>query len=242
MTAYETTGRTEIGLRRASGSFVKLRATPDELSITTPIGSIALTPREVVGFEPLPQLFRYGGFEIVHTRDDRRVRFWCRDADVVRERIAAAGFVPRGTPGGGPDPARFAERADEARRDAGRRWKIGALIAVVVVALIGAIWFGLWYGFRHSDVYVASWETVRTDPRVIAITGTPMESGMPSGSIEVNGGAGNAEIDYDVTGPKGRGTVEVEGTKADGAWRIHRLSFRPAGAATIELTAPPIAR
>lgn len=238
MTAYETTGRTEIGLRRASGSFVKLRATPDELSITTPIGSIALTPREVVGFEPLPQLFRHGGFEIVHTRDDRRVRFWCRDADVVRERIAAAGFVPRGTPGGGPDPARFAERADEARRDAGRRWKIGALIAVVVVALIGAIGFGLWYGFRHSDVYVTSWETVRNDPRVIAITGTPMESGMPSGNIEVNNGEGSAEIRYDVSGPKGRGGVEADGTKADGAWRIDRLVFRPdmGGTAPIELT------
>ncbi len=241
VTEYETTGKVRIGGREASGSFVKLRARADDLSITTPIGSIAFSPREVVAFRPLKGLLGYGGFQIVHTRDGRHVQFWCRDADGVLARIAGAGFVPRGTPGGGPDPSRAARRDAEDRADNRRLLKIFSAIAVVLVAVVGAIAFGLWYSMTDNDVYRSSWATVQAEPRVAAVTGRPMTSGTPSGSLRTSGSTGLAKLRYAVDGPTGRGTVEVDGTKADGRWRIDRLVFVPDGAAdrTIDLSEAP---
>lgn len=227
--SFETTGRVWIGGRKASGPFVKLRASADDLSITTPIVSVSYSPREVVAFQPKKALFGYGGFEIVQTRDGRSVQFWCRDADRVREQIAATGFVPRGRIGGGPDPTRAARRAEEDRIDAGRKWKIAVIIATAVLAILAVLFFGITYGMRHGDVYVASWATVQADPRVVAVVGQPMTSGFPTGSVEVTASDGHADLHYDVTGPRGKGSVDVVGTKADGQWRIERHVFEPDG-------------
>ncbi len=239
-TFEKTGGNVWIGMRRASGSIVTLRANADELSITTPIVSVTFSPREVVALRPTPGLFGFGGFEIVQTRDRRTVLYRCRDADAVRARILATGFVPRGTAGGGPDPARAALHAEEDRADRRRLLKFGALIAGVLVAVFAAIGFGVALSFGHSEVYRSSWAAVRSDPRVVGAVGAPVASGSPSGSIEVVGSNGQATLRYDVSGPRGRGTVEVAGTRSAGAWHVDRLGFAPEGreGPPIDLLAP----
>jgi hypothetical protein len=228
-TDFETSGSARIGNRKASGSSVKLRARVDELSVTTPIGSISFSPREVVAFRPLKGLFGYGGFEIVHTRDGRHVEFRCRGADGVLQRIAATGFVPRGTPGAGPDPARRARHEQEDRADNRRLFKFFAIVAVVVVVFVGAIFVGVTFGLKHSEVYERTWAAVQVDPRVIDAVGSPVVSGSPSGSVHLVGSGGTATIEYDVSGPKGHGAVQAEGTKTSDVWRIDRFVFEPDG-------------
>ena len=231
-TEFETTGRVWIGTRKASGPFVKLRAGADDLSITTPIGSISFSPREVVAFKPMRGVFGYGGFEVVHTVDRRNVQFWCRDADTVLQRIAATGFTPRGVAGGGPDPARRARHEEETRTGNRRMLKFVAILVTGFVALFGTIAVVAMFGMRHGEVYETTWAAVQADPRVVAVTGSPVTSTTPSGSVNLVGSGGTAAIRYDVAGPNGHGTVEADGTKTDDRWVIDRFVFHPDGDVT----------
>ena len=237
--AFETTGKAWIGTRHASGSLVKLRARADELSVTTPIGSISFSPREVIALKPLRGLFGFGGFQIVHTVDGRKVQFWCRDVASVRQRIAATGFAPCGVAGGGPDPARRARHDAESSAGNRRFVKFLAILAIGFVALFGVIAFALTAAMKHSEVYETTWAAVQVDPRVVAVTGTPVTSTSPSGSINLVGSGGTASIRYEVSGPKGHGTVEAAGTKTADRWTIDRFVFQADGdaAPSIDLAA-----
>ena len=233
--AFETSGRAWIGTRQASGSFVKLRARADDLSVTTPIGSISFSPREVVAFRPLRGLFRDGGFEIVHTVDRRNVQFWCRDADVVLQRIAATGFAPRGIAGGGPDPARRARHEEESRAGTRGMLKFVVILVAGFVLLFGAIALMAMFAMQHAEIYETTWAAVQVDPRVLAVTGSPVTSTTPSGSVNTVGTGGTAAIRYDVSGPNGRGSVEADGTKTADRWVVDRFVFRPDGDAMREI-------
>lgn len=226
---FETTGRVWIGTREASGSFVKLRARADDLSITTPIGSISFSPREVVAFKPLRGIFGYGGFDVVHNVDRRNVQFRCRDADAVLQRIAATGFAPRGVAGGGPDPARRARHEEEIRTGNRRMVKFVAILMAGFVVLFGAIAVVAMFGVKHGEVYETTWAAVQVDPRVVAVTGSPVTSTTPSGSANLTGSGGTASIRYDISGPNGRGTVQADGTKTANRWVIDRFVFQPNG-------------
>jgi|GEM_PF-3305077 len=228
-TEFETSGSVWIGARKASGSFVKLRARADDLSITTPIGSISFSPREVVAFKPLRGVFGYGGFEVVHTVDRRNVQFWCRDADAVVQRIAATGFAPRGVAGGGPDPVRRARHEEENRAGNRRLFKFVAILLAGFGVLFGAIVVVVMVGMKHGEVYETTWAAVQVDPRVVAVTGSPVTSTTPSGSVNLVGSGGTASIRYDISGSNGRGTVEANGTKTAGRWVIDRFVFQPDG-------------
>jgi hypothetical protein len=230
-TEFETTGKAWIGQRKASGAFVKLRARADELSITTPIGSISFSPREVVAFRPMKGVFGFGGFEIVHTVDRRSVQFWSHDGARTLERIVATGFVPRGVAGGGPDPARRTRHDEENRAGNRRLFKFFGILAAVFVAIFGAIFVGVTFGLSHSELYETTWATVQVDPRVVDVVGSPVVSGSPSGSVHLVGSDGTATIAYDVSGPKGRGAVQAEGTKTAGVWHVDRFVFAPDGGA-----------
>ena len=238
-TEFETTGKAWIGTRKASGSFVKLRARADDLSITTPIGSISFSPREVVAFKPLKGLFGYGGFQIVHTVDGRHVQFWCRDADTALQHIAATGFVPSGVAGGGPDPARRARHEEENAAGNRRMFKFVAILVGGFVALFGTIAAVALLGTQRGEVYETTWAAVQVDPRVVAVTGSPVTSTIRSSSVNLVGSGGTASMRYDVNGPNGRGTVEADGTKTDGQWVIDRFVFEPGGdaARSIDLRA-----
>ena len=229
MGTFETSGSVHFGQRKASGSFVRLRADPTDLSITTPVGSISFSPREVIELRRLRGLFGYGGFRIVHTRDRRDVQFWCRDADAVRANIVAAGFVPCGRPGGGPDPARRLQHEAEDSASAGRTLKFVLLLLGFFCVLFAPIIVWAIHSSYHNEPLDRSWATVQADPRVTTITGSPIAKTASTGSYKENGASGVAGLHYDVTGPGGRGTVDLDATKADGSWHVDRLVFRPDG-------------
>ncbi len=56
--------------------------------------------------------------------------------------------------------------------------------------------------------------------------GTPISTGMPFGSISVNGASGRADLTFTATGPKGGGRVFLEAVKKQGVWSITRLAVK----------------
>lgn len=103
---------------------------------------------------------------------------------------------------------------------------IVALIACIAV-LVGSI-FALVAGLlRSSEPYQHAMELATSDSRVIHSLGEPIEPGwMPMGNINLNNDRGDAKLSISLSGPHGKGRVEVIATKARGTWTYHQLNFQ----------------
>ncbi|MEM9915006.1 MAG: cytochrome c oxidase assembly factor Coa1 family protein [Planctomycetota bacterium] len=110
-----------------------------------------------------------------------------------------------------------------------RNWKWFLPLVVIapvftclgVVTLLVSLVFGL---LKGSEPFEYSLATVQADPRVQAELGTPIESAfLVSGSINLSGSSGDADLSYDVSGPNGSATVYVVATKSAGVWQYSDL-------------------
>lgn len=98
----------------------------------------------------------------------------------------------------------------------------GCLIVAVlgIVALFGVV-FG---AMTSSKAYEQAMDAASNDPRVQEALGTPVEAGMfVTGSINLSGSSGDADLTIPISGPKGEGTVYVIGTKRAGEWTFTTL-------------------
>jgi len=130
----------------------------------------------------------------------------------------------------------------------GRNWKwvvpVGCLTPLIVcgglISLIVMLVFGV---LRNSEVYEQSLARVQGHPEVQAALGTPLEPGLlVTGSINITGSSGHAEISYPVAGPRGSATVHAAADLTAGTWVFTSIVVEPDdGAGAIELTAtlPP---
>ena len=111
----------------------------------------------------------------------------------------------------------------------GRNWKwfvpTGCLTFVLLAVLLGcAIFFVVTKAMKASDAYQTAFDMAKDDPRVIAVLGKPISPGyFTSGSINVNGPSGDAELSIPISGPKGKGTIYLEATKSAGEWTYSKL-------------------
>ena len=110
-----------------------------------------------------------------------------------------------------------------------RNWKwfvpLGCGGALLVFAAFAAtiVGFVFWL-IRSNNAYVEALERARTFPAVIEALGDPVEPGFwVSGKINTSGPSGEADLMFPITGPRGRGTVYLEATKAGGVWDFERL-------------------
>ena len=110
-----------------------------------------------------------------------------------------------------------------------RNWKwfvpTGCLTFVVIAALLGcAIFFVVTKAMRASDAYQKAFDTAKDDRRVVAALGKPITPGyFTTGSINVSGPSGEAELSIPISGPKGKGTIYLEATKSAGEWTYSKL-------------------
>ena len=111
----------------------------------------------------------------------------------------------------------------------GRNWKwfvpTGCLTMLALVAggifLILSLVFGM---MKSSDAYKQAMVKVRASTAVSAALGTPIkESFFTTGSVNVSGPSGRAELAIPISGPKGSGTVYVKATKSGGKWSFTKL-------------------
>ncbi len=98
---------------------------------------------------------------------------------------------------------------------------VGCGCLAVIVAVVGFVAFGIWgvgKAFKSSEPFTQSIAAAEGNPAVVEAIGTPIEPGfMPQGSFNFNNGTGEVDFSIPVSGPKGKGTIRVVGTKASGA-------------------------
>jgi hypothetical protein len=113
---------------------------------------------------------------------------------------------------------------------------------LMVVLGIGLFVAGLLVFIEHriktSPVYQTSVAKARTSSEVIKILGHPIHEGwFCSGEVtQSSNGSGHARLMIPLSGPNGKGTLEVEAIRLSGNWRFSTLQFSAAGhAPTVEL-------
>ena len=111
----------------------------------------------------------------------------------------------------------------------GRNWKwvvplgivVPALACAGLVTLIVTLVFGM---IKSSDPYRTSLAAAQSSPQVQAALGTPIYPGwLVTGQINTSGSAGDANLSYGISGPKGAATVRVNGEKRAGIWTYSQL-------------------
>ncbi len=116
-----------------------------------------------------------------------------------------------------------------------RNWKwavpvgIFALFLLFVAFVFGlvALVFG---GIKSSDAYKQALEKARTDPAVVASMGSPIQdSWYLTGSINVSGPTGDADLAIPIHGPKGKGTLYAVAKKSAGQWHFTTLQVEIEG-------------
>jgi len=97
-----------------------------------------------------------------------------------------------------------------------------AFVAVIVMVVFGAM--------KSSDAYRHGLERARSNPAVVARLGEPIEEPFAvTGSVNVSGSSGNADLSFSLSGPRGEGTVYVVAEKSGGEWVYSRVEFQPDG-------------
>lgn len=100
---------------------------------------------------------------------------------------------------------------------------LAAGVVYLVVSMIGK-------GMRDNDAYRIAFEQARTDPRVIAALGEPIEhNGFLSGRMVANR---YADLRIPISGPRGEGAIYLEALTRTGVWKFASLAATPDGSDT----------
>lgn len=124
-----------------------------------------------------------------------------------------------------------------------RNWKWalpvgGCLLPLVLCGGGGLIFFFGVYGaitgaIRSSDAYSEGMARARANPEVVAALGEPIESGFwIGGNIETSGPSGTVDVSIPISGPKGSGTLYVEGTRSANRWQYSTMAVEVPGRST----------
>lgn len=111
----------------------------------------------------------------------------------------------------------------------GRNWKwlvpVGCLgTLILLVGFAGLVFLGVMGMVKSSDAYRQALSKARDSPAAVAVLGEPIGEGFfTTGSLNVTGPSGTAELAIPIFGPKGKGTIYVEARKSLGEWSFSKL-------------------
>jgi len=108
----------------------------------------------------------------------------------------------------------------------GRNWKKLLLIVPLgALVFVGAILVLVMGGIRNSEVAKEAAGRAQTNPLVVERLGNGITEGwLMSGTINVNGASGDADLAVPISGPKGKGTVYVTARKMGGTWNYSQMT------------------
>ncbi len=114
---------------------------------------------------------------------------------------------------------------------------LGLILAVAVFGFsIFAIFSGVSAALKSSEPYKVAVARAKTDDKVSAALGKPLDESFPTGSINTNNNTGDVDFSIPISGPKGKGTIYVVGTKSGATWTYSKMSVTITGTGeTIEL-------
>jgi len=114
------------------------------------------------------------------------------------------------------------ESVDEFRR-VQRLWAIWSVVTyVIVIGLFTLLIFTVTSAIKSTEAYKLGYEKLMYNREAVTALGTPIDTGIPMGKIEVSGPSGKADISFSVEGPKSKGTVYVDAVRDMGTWTINR--------------------
>jgi multisubunit Na+/H+ antiporter MnhG subunit len=127
---------------------------------------------------------------------------------------------PPNVPGGQLPPPK-----SNTKKTCGAIAGIGCLVIIVgMVVLIGGIVMFVFGMIKSSDVYKQAVNRAVTNPQVIAMLGTPIETGWwVMGNVNINNDSGHANVTIPLSGPKGSAHLLVRATEDGGTWNYERL-------------------
>jgi len=97
-------------------------------------------------------------------------------------------------------------------------------VVIILAVFVGLIVVIVFSAMKSSDVYREALARAKAAPAVVAALGSPIKDGMfVSGSTNVNGAAGEANLAIPISGPKGEATLYVAATKSVGVWNYSSL-------------------
>ena len=114
------------------------------------------------------------------------------------------------------------------------------VVIVLFAAFCAVIVFFVFGALKRSDVYKGALQRAQNDPRVIAALGTPIEPGwIVSGNVHFDTNGGNAELNFPISGPKGKAKVHAIATYESSKWNYETLTVKVEGGELIDLNTPP---
>lgn len=117
-----------------------------------------------------------------------------------------------------------------------RNWKwvapLGCLALIVLAGcFVAGVFFAVFGAMRSSDVFKESLVRAQANPVLREKLGTPIEAGwLVSGSINVSGPGGSADISIPIHGPRGKADLYVTAKKSAGQWTFTTLVAQLEGA------------
>jgi hypothetical protein len=94
----------------------------------------------------------------------------------------------------------------------------------VLFVAVGGVAAGTAYLLSGSEAYRLARLELTSDPQLVEQLGSPIELGTPTGSLStLAGGAGDAQLEFSVKGPKGQGRAYVSAQQELGSWQLQRV-------------------
>lgn len=115
-----------------------------------------------------------------------------------------------------------------------RNWKwfvpTGCLtLLALFAAFVFCIVLFVFSALKSSDAYTIAFNRAKSDARVMAALGTPIKDRWyVTGSANVTGGSGEADLSFPISGPKGKATIYAKARKSAGRWTYQELQVRVA--------------
>jgi hypothetical protein len=108
-----------------------------------------------------------------------------------------------------------------------RRWAIcGAVVWIGGIVLFVGVFFGTFSILKHSEAYQLGVARLQNSPVATVALGTPITTGSPTGSININGSSGEARLNFSASGPRASGMVMVQAVKQNGVWSLTKLTLQ----------------
>lgn len=110
-----------------------------------------------------------------------------------------------------------------------RNWKwvvpVGCLVPLLLIGgCVASIFMVATTAMKSSDVYKDALLQAQSNSEVVEALGSPITAGyFTGGSINTNGPSGDAAFSIPLSGPKGKGTIQLEAKKSGGEWTYSTL-------------------